>query len=76
MVNEPLAVYLGWRIPVTLPVGSRLPIKQRLVNVRLEAYFDELRDCCHRWGLDYNWAITELVWRDYFSVHPDLLPVA
>ncbi|GEM_PF-4553794 len=69
-----LATCLGWSTPVApQELGMGLPTKKRPAGEPFDRYFDELLDCCRRWKLDYNWAPTECMWRDYFYFHPDLL---
>ena len=73
-LGEELAKYLGWRFPITGALPPGLPERQNFVAEPSESYFDDVLSCCRTWALHYSWAPTELMWRDFFSCHPDLLP--
>jgi len=68
-----LATYFGWRLPMTPEqLGMGLPHKRGSAPPKFERYFNDLLDCSQRWGLLYNWAPTELMYRDFFEYHPAL----
>ncbi len=67
-----LALYLGWPTPVRASeLQDGLPKRKMDVGLPFGSYLDSIINTCQSWGLEYNWAPTELAWRDYYAVHRD-----